>query len=250
MFPKTNLMISVTNGYETDAALEGGADIIDIKNPEEGALGAPSPATIEQVYLTLKGDKPFSIALGEFPGKPCAAALAALGSAHFKPDYIKIAFIPHQSPEEIIEILQEIKRSLRYCGEKSISLVSVTYADTLHDASWNLERFVAISKEGEAEGCLVDTWEKKNRSLLHYLTENQIQKFINDCHQLSLFCGLAGSLTIDDVQNLVKLQPDIIGVRSAVCGGDRLRGTVSSLKVSELKELFGHGLLQKEGKDL
>lgn len=232
-------MISVTNGDETHAALEGGADIIDIKNPAEGALGAPSPTMIYDTCLALKGHNPFSVALGEFPGKPCASALAAVGSAYFNPNFIKIAFIPHTSATEMAQTLQEIKKSLCFV-QKPISVVAVAYADTLHYASWNLEQFSAIAKENGAEGCLVDTWEKKNKSLLDYLSMKEIKQFISSCHSRQLFCGLAGSLRISDVVNLTRLEPDIIGVRSAVCGGDRLGGTVSVQAVKDLKAQIRH----------
>lgn len=236
---QTALMISVTNGDETHAALEGGADIIDIKNPAEGALGAPSPAMIQDACISLKGHNPFSIALGEFPGKPCAAALAAVGSAYFNPNFIKIAFIPNTSATEMAQTLQEIKKSLR-CVQKPISVVAVAYADTLRYASWNLDQFSAIAKENGAEGCLVDTQEKKNKSLLDYLSWEEIKQFISSCHSRQLFCGLAGSLRFSDVMNITRLEPDIIGVRSAVCGGDRLRGTVSVQAVKELKAQIRH----------
>ncbi|NLI93799.1 MAG: hypothetical protein GX434_16880 [Peptococcaceae bacterium] len=238
MSSQTALMISVVSGKETLAALEGGADIIDVKNPAEGALGAPTPAAVQDVCLRLKGSKPFSIALGEFPGKPCAAALAALGSAFFRPDFVKIAFIPHHSPEEICKTLQEIKKSLSIIDFKRISLVSVAYADTLSFASWKLERFAEASREGGADGCLVDTWEKKNKTLLDYLPLDAIQKWIGECHRQELFCGLAGSLSFADVASISRFEPDIIGVRSAVCGGDRLGGTVSAPKVKALKEII------------
>ena len=37
------LLVSVVSGVEARRALAGGADIIDVKDPHEGALGAPSP---------------------------------------------------------------------------------------------------------------------------------------------------------------------------------------------------------------
>lgn len=233
---ETALMISVVNGEEALAALKGGADIIDVKNPAEGALGAPTPDMIQDVCSALQGNKPFSVALGEFPGKPGAAALAALGSAYFKPDFVKVAFIPHDSLEMIGETLKTIKKSLRFNGLKAVSLVAAAYADSLRYAAWNLNDFAAIAAEGGADGCLTDTWEKKNKSLLNYLTGKDVEQFIDACHRHSLFCGLAGSLQSGEVMALSRLGPDIIGVRSAVCGGDRLHGTVSSRAVKELKE--------------
>lgn len=233
------LMISVINGEESLAALEGGADLIDIKNPLEGALGAPAPGSIQDVCAVLEGKKPFSIALGQFPGKPGAAALAALGCAYFKPDYVKIAFIPHVSRSEILGTLKEIRKSLNYVmDQQKISLVSVAFADTMGYASWDLNDFATISREGGAEGCLIDTWEKKGKSLLNYLSWKEIEQFIDDCHRQNLFCGLAGSLRSSEVLALSSLKADIIGVRSAVCGGDRLGGTVSPQEVEELKKLI------------
>lgn len=233
------LLVSVVSGSEASAALEGGADIIDIKNPTEGALGAPAPVMIREVCAELKGKKPFSIALGEFPGKPGAAALAALGSAYFNPDFVKIAFVPQSSPEEIVKTLKGIKNSLNLAQkEKKTAVVAVIFADTLNTASWKLDDFLAIAREGGAEGCLIDTWEKKGKSLLDFLSLEEIRAFIEDCRQNELFCGLAGSLKAAEVLTLSKLCPDIIGVRSAVCGGDRLRGALSRESVQELKRLL------------
>lgn len=236
----SKLLVSVVSGSEALAALEGDADIIDIKNPPEGALGAPAPVTIREVCAELRGKKPFSIALGEFPGKPGAAALAALGSAYFNPDFVKIAFVPQSSPEEIVGTLKGIKNSLNFAQkEKKTAVVAVMYADTLNAAPWKLTDFLAIVRDGGAAGCLIDTREKKGKSLFDFLSLEKIRGFIEDCLQKELFCGLAGSLKAADVQTLSKLGPDIIGVRSAVCGGDRLRGTLSRESVQELKELIG-----------
>ena len=43
------LLVSVVNENEVAAAVEGGADIIDVKNPAEGALGANFPRVIRAV---------------------------------------------------------------------------------------------------------------------------------------------------------------------------------------------------------
>ncbi|MEL7564887.1 MAG: (5-formylfuran-3-yl)methyl phosphate synthase [Dehalobacterium sp.] len=232
------LLVSVVNGQEARAAAAGGADIIDLKNPAEGSLGAPTPQIIGEVCAALKGDKPLSIALGEFPGKPGAAALAALGSAYFQPNFIKIAFMPDSPQKEILAALKEIRTGIRLMQqEKTINLVSVAFADIMNRGIWDLADFAAVSQEGGAAGCLIDTWEKKGRSLLDYLSEREIGQFIKVCHDHQLFCGLAGSLQSSHICALHQLGPDIIGVRSAVCGGNRLQGRVSAQSVRDLKEL-------------
>ncbi|KUO65948.1 MAG: hypothetical protein APF84_01425 [Gracilibacter sp. BRH_c7a] len=238
------LLVSVVSPTETLAALEGEADIIDLKNPLEGALGAPSPEIIAQVAAELKGKKPFSIALGEFPRTPSAAALAALGSALFKPGYLKIAFIPDSLGQEIIKTLGLIKKSLNYSPNKTqTSIVSVVYADLLKDASWNLSEFISFTQVSGAEGCLIDTWEKNGRSLLEYLDGEVLTQFVDNCHKNGLFCGLAGSLKEVDIFSICKLKPDIIGVRSVVCQGDRINGRLSAQKVKEIKEVIDRGVI-------
>ncbi|HXV96934.1 MAG TPA: (5-formylfuran-3-yl)methyl phosphate synthase [Anaerolineae bacterium] len=43
------LLISATNAVEAQAALQGGADIMDVKNPAEGALGAANVAALRDI---------------------------------------------------------------------------------------------------------------------------------------------------------------------------------------------------------
>ena len=43
------LLVSVLYADEARAAAAAGADIVDVKNPAEGSLGAPSPAVIAAV---------------------------------------------------------------------------------------------------------------------------------------------------------------------------------------------------------
>lgn len=241
------LLVSVINPAEAQAAFEGDADVIDIKNPAEGALGAPLPGIIADICRKYKGKKPVSVALGEFPGKTGAAALAALGAAQFRPDYLKIAFCAEVAGVEIVTTLQEIRQGVRFVLPEGIPLVAVVYADTLPRAAWTLHDFVAFVQEGGAQGCLIDTWEKKGTSLLQFLSQQQTKDFISDCHKRRLFCGLAGSLKPEEIDSLLNLKPDLIGVRSAACGGDRLHGKVTPARVEALKTHFLKPILVKAG---
>ena len=64
------------------------ADIIDVKRPAEGSLGANFPWIIRAVR-ELSG-KPVSAAIGDFDFRPGGASLAAYGAAHAGADYVKI----------------------------------------------------------------------------------------------------------------------------------------------------------------
>ena len=64
------LLVSVVSAAEARQALAGGADIIDVKDPGEGALGAPSPRVLSEVVQVVGGAVPVSVALGDLPDLP------------------------------------------------------------------------------------------------------------------------------------------------------------------------------------
>ena len=59
------LLISVANAAEASAALAGGADIIDAKDPLAGALGAVSVEVLREIHAAVAGARPVTAALGE-----------------------------------------------------------------------------------------------------------------------------------------------------------------------------------------
>ena len=61
----TGLLISVRSAAEAKIALAGGADLIDVKEPARGPLGAADPAVWDDVRRTVAGRVPTSVALGE-----------------------------------------------------------------------------------------------------------------------------------------------------------------------------------------
>ena len=61
----TELLISVRNPSEALTALEGGADWIDVKEPDNGALGKASNETLVAVANALPLNTKLSAALGE-----------------------------------------------------------------------------------------------------------------------------------------------------------------------------------------
>src|SRR5262245_43921805 len=61
----TGLLVSVRSAAEAEIALAGGADVIDIKEPDRGALGAADPAVWQAVLRVVNGRAITSAALGE-----------------------------------------------------------------------------------------------------------------------------------------------------------------------------------------
>src|SRR5262249_39210165 len=61
----TRLLVSVRSAAEASVALEGGAGLIDVKEPDNGPLGMAPPAVIAEVLRAVSGRVPVSAALGE-----------------------------------------------------------------------------------------------------------------------------------------------------------------------------------------
>ena len=68
------LLVSVADAAEARAAVEGGADIIDAKDPKTGALGRVSLSVLQAIRETVAPSMPLSAALGEvrFPDEVSA----------------------------------------------------------------------------------------------------------------------------------------------------------------------------------
>jgi uncharacterized protein (UPF0264 family) len=60
------LLVSVRSVAEAQAALAGGADLIDVKEPDRGPLGAADFAVVEAVVAEVAGRAPVSVANGEW----------------------------------------------------------------------------------------------------------------------------------------------------------------------------------------
>jgi hypothetical protein len=62
------LLVSVRNAAEAAEALDGGAAIIDVKEPRHGSLGPAEPETIAAVARVVGTRRPWTMACGELGG--------------------------------------------------------------------------------------------------------------------------------------------------------------------------------------
>ena len=76
---------------------------------------------------------------------------------------------------------------------------------------------------------MVDTGKKDGRCTFEFMDEDALSRFVEIGHDTGLGVALAGSLVFDDLPALRRIEPDIIGVRGMVCGGDRTAKLQESL---------------------
>src|SRR5690606_19803601 len=81
---------SVTGMDEARIALAGGADIIDLKNPRDGALGALAPEQVCEAITDIAGRRPVSAVCGNVPMEPDELRAVAEEMAAAGVDYLKV----------------------------------------------------------------------------------------------------------------------------------------------------------------
>ncbi|HIH36882.1 MAG TPA: hypothetical protein HA232_03120 [Methanocellales archaeon] len=231
------LLVSVVDADETIDALKGGADIIDVKNPREGSLGANFPWIINEIKQALPDDIEMSCALGDVPYLPGTVSLAALGCASLGPDYIKVGLYGTKNQGEASEVMRAVVRSVGNFNDE-ISIIASGYADFRRVGSLDPMLLPEVASESGCEGILVDTGIKDGKRLFDFMSLEKIRDFTECGHGFGLLVALAGSLKSEDILLLREMKPDVIGVRGAACEHHDRKGRISLERVTELKKIF------------
>ena len=115
---------------ESRAALEGGADIIDVKNPAEGSLGANFPWVIRDIVDLVKKTPGLetSATIGDVPFLPGMVSLTAIGLASLGVNYVKVGLYGPDTPRKVTQILKNLVRAIREFYP-AIKIVAAGYAD-------------------------------------------------------------------------------------------------------------------------
>jgi (5-formylfuran-3-yl)methyl phosphate synthase len=216
------VLISPISLEEAFAVYDGGADIIDIKNVNEGSLGANFPWVIKEVVDALgHHDITFSATLGDLPFKPGTASLAALGAAVSGAKYIKAGLHGVKDYDEALALMKAVVRACRDY-DPTITVVAAGYADYRRFNGLDTHTLVRVAHDAGADLVMVDTAIKDGRGLFDALTIEEIDEFVNDAHAHGLQVALAGSVKREHLDDLKRSGADVVGVRGAVCrAGDR-----------------------------
>ncbi len=208
----TRLLVSVRNAAEAEIAARSGVDLIDVKEPARGSLGAADAATIEQVAHVISGRRPLSVALGEL----------------------------HQGlqlPDRLSGRVQFAKFGLAGCGADpnwlirwneavlqlpaGVSAVGVAYADWQAAAAPDPWQVVDAAQQLDCAAILLDTWDKSHGPLTELWSWSEVDRFVQAAAKRRLISVVAGSLGSAEIATLLELAPDYVAVRGAVCAGDR-----------------------------
>ncbi len=231
------LLVSVRSALESLEALAGGADVIDVKEPAHGSLGAADTSTIAEVVNAVSGRAIVTAALGEL------TELASRSGSHLVPlpngiSLFKVGLAGCRQNVNWMSTWQDAIARVICSRDASVcQSVAVVYADW---PAANAPEPMEILRAAVQFGCpalLVDTWDKSSGSLFNHWAAAELSCFAGEVRSHGIRLVLAGSLTGAAIVEAARLGPDLIAVRTAACDGGR-NGAVSRERVRELKQLL------------
>lgn len=224
------LLVSVAGPREARAALAGGADIIDAKDPRNGALGAVRPRVLRAVRSVVGAGRAVSAALGD-GGPDALVERRARTAGGIGATFVKVGF---WGVDTTARAERRVAAARHGAGELT-RVVLVAYADWRRAGSLEPAALVAVAGGNGAAGVLLDT-AVKTAGLFELLDPGTVVEWIGAAHAAGLSAGLAGSLRGADLSVARALGADLVGVRGAACIGGRT-GRVSAARVSVLSAL-------------
>jgi (5-formylfuran-3-yl)methyl phosphate synthase len=236
------LLVSVANAREASAALAGGADIIDAKDPGTGALGAVCHGVFGAIRDAVGGARPLTAALGDAGDEGAiesdARAFVAAGAWLVK---VGFAGVSTARARMLLELaIRGASEGARRAHPDALlhgrpSVVAVAYADHGHAASPGADALVAMAARAGARGVLLDTFDKTGPGLRQLVTLSALTALVAAAHDETLIVAVAGRLTADDIAWAGASGADIVGVRGAACEGVRT-AHISAAKVRRLSD--------------
>ena len=224
----SQLLVSVRSVEEARIAITSGVDILDVKEPSHGALGAATVETMRAIGQLATEHRPVSVALGELAeweferyrsGDLADVQFAKLGLAHCA----KLVDWPTRWRAAVESL------------PATVSRVAVAYADQqlAHSPPWQsvIEEAVPL----QCDVLLVDTFDKRRGRLMDWMKIPDLEQIVRAAGEARMKCALAGSLTNDDIAWIRRfINVDVYAVRTAACAGGR-NGRVSEAAIRELQ---------------
>ncbi len=228
------LLVSVASAVEARAALSGGADVIDAKDPGRGALGPVTPDVLRAIANEVRGRRPVSAALGDAASER-AIAEAARAFVKAGAQVVKIGLAGVADASCARALLDAGARGAREEGGRT---VAVAYADAR--TALPPHALVPIAAAAGVDGVLLDTSDKTGPALAELVTDDALAAWVRRAHDAGLWTAVAGRLTAATLSCAWRTGADVVGVRGAVCDGGRT-GQVSSDRVRALRAALVEG---------
>lgn len=218
-------LVSVRNLSEAALVSNFDVDILDLKEPNDGALAPVSLSTLNEIaaWAARCNDQRrsgtairLSAALGE---SEQACQFASSVPAQFS--------FAKSGPSELDSQskLQEHWRRIQSLLPQSVELVAVAYADYQRARTLPPEKVLDSAVDFGLSRILIDTLSKEFGSTDALLGATRLAEFGEQAHRANSWWSLAGSISLETFARMreqpLSSMPDCIAVRGAICNGNR-----------------------------
>ncbi len=224
----TKLLVSVRNVWEAGEALAGGAEVIDVKEPRHGSLGAASPEMRNAVRLAVHPAGSITSAGLPSPSRSAVPLSAALGELLEYRDATAATQLDGYAYAKVglagcglIDDWQQRWRGWIADLPAATASVAVVYADYRAAHAPTPWQILEAAIQTPVRTLLVDTHDKSSGDVLERMTACELADVIAGARTEGFQVALAGSITLDRLSEALRFDPDWIAVRGAVCRGGR-----------------------------
>jgi uncharacterized protein (UPF0264 family) len=225
------LLVSVRSADEVAAALGGGADIIDVKEPAKGPLAPAEAEVVAAVIDAVDGRVPVSAALGEWSPN-------AITEAHWHLElplqYVKWGLAGYAHTPGWGEDLLDTRRELPINTE----MVMVAYADWERAKSVPPAEVAKFAKRFRFKAFLLDTYGKDGKTLLDFMPAKEVAALVDGLKRVYTTVAVGGSLRPEQLKQLKGVAPDYFAVRTSACAAGKRDGVIDATRVKKWKELL------------
>lgn len=219
---QTKMLASVNCVEEALTVLECGVDIIDLKNPSQGALGALPLDLVKDIVKAIDGQGIISATIGDLPMEVDVVKKGTEDMISTGVDIVKIGFFGTENHVECI-------RALKPYADQGIKLVAVLFAE-----NGSVVDLVPEFAAAGFYGVMVDTAVKNGLTLTDHYSHDDITEFVTAAKKHDLLVGLAGSIKLHHVKLLKPYAPSYLGFRGALCDNHQRTSTLNVDKVKEI----------------
>ena len=225
----SKLLVSCKNASEV-AEIKHLVDIIDLKNSDNGALGAWKTKEILNVTKHKNSMPLISATLGNYKDVELIIKRLRIFDK-LELDFIKFGIFTSVQ-EEIDYLLKRVERE-----KIKTKIVAVLFADFVFD---NEDIKVSLMKFNKLKirYVMLDTIKKKNLSLLQIYDVNFLKDLVKISKSYNIKIGFAGQIKEEDLNKLIKLDPYLCGIRSAACFEKNRKNEISKTNVKKIRFHF------------
>ncbi len=206
---------------EADAAIGGGAQIVDIKDPSRGSLGCAGQSVIDSIRTS---DVPVTAAAGECVDWKDQSVFSM-------PEHVQMAKLGLAGLGRSVgwpAVWLRVREAFDAARNQPLRWVAVAYVDAERADSPSVDSVAARALETDCVGLLLDTFSKQSGRLFDHITESELCRLSERLHAEGRFLAVAGRLRPADIERAASLPVDVVAVRSAACDRhDRQNGVTA-----------------------